>query len=133
MTEGNAPAPPPAPPAKTAEDEDLPMGTIFAVAMTILAFFTLAVLFTGWLMKSTERAQNPAGPAAVGSAVGKQQIGMVEETLFERQRRAELLREQQRQQLHSYGWVSRQPPVIHLPIERAMELVAQGKRPGGAP
>jgi len=133
MTEGNAPGAPPAPPLKTAEDEDLPMGTIFAVAVGILTFFTLAVLFTGWLMKKTEAEANPTGGPGVGASVGKPQVGMLEQTLFERQRRAELLREQQRQQLHSYGWVSRQPPLIHIPIERAMELVAQGKRPGGTP
>jgi hypothetical protein len=35
------------------------------------------------------------------------------------------LREQQAQQVSSYGWVDQQAGVVRLPIERAMELVVQ--------
>ena len=37
--------------------------------------------------------------------------------------------ERARQQLSSYGWVSREQRTVHIPIERAMELVALGVRP----
>jgi hypothetical protein len=34
----------------------------------------------------------------------------------------------ERARLESYGWVDRRADVARIPIERAMELVAQGKR-----
>ena len=37
------------------------------------------------------------------------------------------LRREEDEQLGSYGWVDRKAGVIRVPIERAMELVAQGK------
>ena len=37
------------------------------------------------------------------------------------------LRREEEAQLESYGWVDRQAGVIRVPIERAMELVAQEK------
>ncbi len=35
--------------------------------------------------------------------------------------------------LHSYGWVSREAGVVRLPIDRALELVAQRGLPARAP
>ncbi|HUJ38985.1 MAG TPA: hypothetical protein VLW54_00455 [Candidatus Acidoferrales bacterium] len=47
----------------------------------------------------------------------------------------EKLREQDRQELNSYGWVDRTRGIIHIPIERAMELLLERglpTRPSGA-
>lgn len=35
----------------------------------------------------------------------------------------------QEAELNSYGWVDRQKGVVHIPIERAMQLIAQSKLP----
>jgi hypothetical protein len=35
------------------------------------------------------------------------------------------LRAAAEQRLHSYGWVDRQAGVVHIPIERAMELIVR--------
>ena len=40
----------------------------------------------------------------------------------------EALRAAERQQLEGYGWVDRGAGVVHIPIERAMELLAKGAR-----
>lgn len=37
------------------------------------------------------------------------------------------------ERLHSYGWVDRQAGIIHMPIERAMELTAQRGLPAREP
>jgi hypothetical protein len=61
---------------------------------------------------------------------------MVEQQLFERARRGERDRAVREERLRSYGWVDRRAGVVHVPIERAMELVAGGARPApgaGAP
>lgn len=39
-----------------------------------------------------------------------------------------------RKQLHSYGWVDRKAGVVHIPIDRAMDIIAnQGPRPETTP
>ncbi|HET7675787.1 MAG TPA: hypothetical protein VFL54_09725 [Gammaproteobacteria bacterium] len=35
------------------------------------------------------------------------------------------LRIENRQRLHSYGWVDKQRGIVHVPIERAMQLIAE--------
>ena len=47
----------------------------------------------------------------------------------------ERLRAEEAEELNSYGWVNRNPDVFHIPIERAMELVAARGLPsrGSAP
>ena len=42
------------------------------------------------------------------------------------------LRAEQEKQLDSYGWVDRNPGVVHIPIERAMGLVAERGLPARA-
>jgi hypothetical protein len=34
--------------------------------------------------------------------------------------------------LHSYGWIDRQRGVVHIPIERAMDLTVEESRQQGA-
>jgi len=36
-------------------------------------------------------------------------------------------------QLNSYGWVNRDSGIVHIPIQQAMQLVAQGGTPAAAP
>lgn len=45
--------------------------------------------------------------------------------------RADLARTRDReaQRLATYGWIDRRHGIVHIPIDRAMELVAQGQRP----
>jgi hypothetical protein len=40
-----------------------------------------------------------------------------------------LYNEEKQARLHSYGWVSREVQVVHIPIERAIELTAERKLP----
>ena len=41
----------------------------------------------------------------------------------------QVFRKEQDQILNSYGWVSREDGRVRIPIERAMELVVQGRFP----
>lgn len=43
--------------------------------------------------------------------------------MMETGRNVELLRAEEERVLHNYGWVSREQGIVHIPIERAMELV----------
>ncbi|HVE84307.1 MAG TPA: hypothetical protein VND93_15730 [Myxococcales bacterium] len=120
---------PPAPP----EQERLPFGTIVAVGVAAVVLFSGAVLFTRTMLRDETRAALPAGEAPAPK-VGQDEIGIVDQRMFELEGRAERLRREQLQRLGSYGWVDRDAGVIHVPITRAMdEVVSDLAREGGSP
>ena len=45
----------------------------------------------------------------------------------------EQLRESERQRLNSYGWVQKQAGAVHIPIARAIDLLAERSAPGSKP
>ncbi len=51
--------------------------------------------------------------------------------LFEASVRAQQKREAQRRRLESYGWVDRARGLVHIPIDRAMDLALGGALPQG--
>ncbi len=61
--------------------------------------------------------------------LGQSKIALVEQQLFERSTRGRRDHEARVEKLGSYGWVDRKAGVVHLPIDRAMELAAKGVRP----
>ncbi len=74
-----------------------------------------------WLL-----AENESGPALSPSHHG---IGGVPEPRLQIDAGAELqaFRAEKRSQLNTYGWVDRDAGIAHIPIRRAMELMASGK------
>ena len=60
---------------------------------------------------------------------GKAKIGIVEQRLFENANQGLAWREQAYRRLDATGWVDREKGVVHIPIERAMDLVEKGARP----
>jgi hypothetical protein len=65
--------------------------------------------------------------------VGQSKIGLVEQQLFEVSRRGEGERKAKLDRLGSWGWADRERGILHMPIERAMELTAEGVRPPPGP
>jgi hypothetical protein len=114
------------------EEDRISTPKIVAVGIASLVIFFLASTATVMYRNARHEAR---GAIAVPPEVGSSKIGMVEQQLFERARRGALDRERREERLRSYGWVDRQKGVVHVPIDRAMELVAQGVRPapGAAP
>ena len=53
---------------------------------------------------------------------------MVEQDLFSVAVRGQEDTVRRREKLGRYGWVDRDKGIVHLPIDRAMELVVQGVR-----
>lgn len=118
------------------EDEALPIGRLVAVTVVSLVAFALAILWAFRLMRGVEGdTLAQFGPSTPPAAVGQAEIGMVDQTIFTREKRATNLAKEKLSQLESYGWVSRTEGVIHIPIAEAMKAVAQGRRPqaGAAP
>jgi hypothetical protein len=114
------------------EEDRISSLPIVAVGVGSLVVFFLA----SWVTLGYLRGQEAARPAPpLPADLGSSKIGLVEQQLFELADRGERDRAARRERLGSYGWVDRKAGIVHLPIERAMELSLQGVRPpttGGA-
>jgi hypothetical protein len=108
------------------EDDRIATGKlVFVGVASLVAFFIASALAVGYLRVQ----QRERGPIPVPPEIGQSKIGMVEQTMFELQVRGVRDRATRLERLNSYGWVDRNAGIVHLPIDRAMELVAQGVRP----
>jgi hypothetical protein len=107
-----------------------PMIVIVGVA-SLVVFFLAGLAASSYL----QVRQGERGPLPIPPEVGRSKIGVVEQQLFELSVRGERDRAARLEKLRSYGWVDRAGGVAHIPIERAMDLVAKGVRPapGAAP
>jgi len=113
------------------EEDHVATTKVVAVGVGALVVFFLASYVTLSYLRVRE-GDRPLLP--VPPELGQSKIGLVEQQLFESTRRGELDREARRSRLGSYGWVDKRAGVVRIPIERAMELTAQGVRPSpGAP
>lgn len=113
------------PPVRSEEDR-ISTGTIVAVGVvSLLVFFVASVVAASYLRM--RQGEHPSLP--IPTEVGRSKIGMVEQQMYNHAMRGERDRAARRERLRSYGWVDRRQGVVHIPVERAMELVAAGARP----
>ncbi|HZQ67854.1 MAG TPA: hypothetical protein VFA68_04980 [Terriglobales bacterium] len=118
------------------EREDMSPGAIFSFLVGLAIASVLIYLIVIGMYKfldSYQRAhQPPQNPLAVPTAPDTRDITMADIHQFPQPRletneRIELngFRLAEEQQLHSYGWVDKNAGVVHIPIEKAMQLLAQ--------
>ncbi|HTP27387.1 MAG TPA: hypothetical protein VMK12_17260 [Anaeromyxobacteraceae bacterium] len=112
-----------------AEEDIVPSARIVLVGVAALVIFFIGSLFAGLGMISVRRAANPTGPPPLPAEVGQAKIGIVEQRLFENANQGVALREYARRRLQTAGWVDRKKGTVHIPIDRAMDMVQRGARP----
>ena len=125
------------------ERQDLRSKTVLAffaglVVMLLVAYAVVAVVYKG--LGRYDRSHQPEqNPLAVDSSSGEQRQAVPRqatgeqikrdfpEPRLEEDERMELqdLRAPKDEQLATYGWVDENRGVVHIPIERAMELIAR--------
>ena len=120
------------PPGHESEDA-IDYTKVIAVGVISLLAFALG---TVWAVKILHHEQAKAH-AATGvprtPELGKSEIGIVDQVLFEGDHRLATWRAERAARLNGYGWVDRSKGTVHIPIERAMDEVASGMLPEGAP
>jgi hypothetical protein len=107
------------------EPERLASKRLVLVAVVFFLIFILATLGAVAIWRKEERRLEPQAVIPSPQEIGKPEIGMVNQRLFELQLDAKQLREQQMSRLKSYGWVDKDNQLIHIPIDRAMELLSR--------
>jgi hypothetical protein len=108
------------------EEDRISTPTIVIVGVASLVVFFLAGLAASSYLQVR---QGERGPLPIPPEVGRSKIGMVEQQMFDLSVRGERDRAARLERLRSYGWVDRAGGVAHIPIDRAMDLVARGVRP----
>ncbi len=106
------------PHAEDQRDERLPWARLLKYAAAALTLFAVASTAAVIVQRDELGASSDQGKPAARAPQG----------LIEQHRRAQDLAAARRQQLETYGWVDKNKGVIHIPIERAMQLVVEGKR-----
>lgn len=111
-------------PLRIEQEEDAP--DIRKVAVICVSAVVIFALGIAWVLRIL--ADSPPtldAERTFPSELGRPKIGMVLQTPFEEAKAIERSRRDAKQRLGSYGWVDRDKGVIHVPIERAMDLEAE--------
>ena len=115
---------PPAPTTGDHQDSDLNVRVV-AVLLLGLGVLTLIVQGALWFqlkgMWDRRQAQMPP-PSPLAEALPTEPPDPRLQTSPQEDLKA--LRAAEDAQLHAYGWIDRKAGVVHIPIERAMEVIA---------
>jgi hypothetical protein len=108
---------------------------VIAVGVISLIIFALGTVWAAAILRhETEKNEAAAGGApARPTQIGSPEIGIVDQVPFITDHRLYYWKQERAAHLNGYGWVDRAKGIAHVPIENAMEAVARGALPPGAP
>jgi hypothetical protein len=118
------------------EREDLGARSVFEFLIGVVVMITLASLVVwgmyGYLDKYARRHQPVQNPLVQKAASDTRVVAPTDVEKFpqprlEKNERLEItdFRLQEERTLNSYGWVDERAGIVHIPIERAMRLIAE--------
>jgi hypothetical protein len=111
------------------EPEGLPTVRAVVIGLIFLVIFALATFWSVQILRTEERKIGVAEQTIpTPQEIGKPQIGIVNQRLFDLQLEAKRKRDEQLARLNGYGWVDRDKQIIHIPIDQAMEKLAREPR-----
>jgi hypothetical protein len=106
---------------------------VVGVGVASLILFALAITWAGFLMNwKIEEVQAKNGKAREFDT-HRAEIGIVDQVPFSIDKRLPQWRHDRKVELETYGWIDKSRGVVRIPIEEAMEKVAGGAMPAGAP
>lgn len=108
------------------QDDDRPnIRFVLGVAIVTMVVFSVGIAWSVLLVYS-QAPESFRWKSPVPRPIGDDTIGIVEQPMFEGDHTLRNMLDAQRQRLHGYGWSNREERRIHIPIEEAMRLVAEG-------
>lgn len=121
------------PHGKQSEDE-VDYFKVIIVGVVSLVIFAFSTVWAAWLLHDeTKRVTDASGASTTPATIHQQEIGIVDQVPFSVDRRLLRWRKETDARLNGYGWVDKGKGVAHIPIGRAMDAIASGALPAGAP
>jgi hypothetical protein len=103
------------------------------VGVISLAIFAVGVVWAARILKSETAMLEETRGRSKAVEVGRTEIGIVDLVPFNGDKRLGVWKAGLAQRLGSYGWVDKAKGIVHIPIDTAMDQVAAGAAPVGAP
>jgi hypothetical protein len=121
------------PHGKQSEDE-VDYFKVILVGVVSLVIFAFSTVWAAWLLHDeTKRVTEASGVSTDPAAIHQQEIGIVDQVPFAYDRRLPRWRKEIDSRLNGYGWVDKGKGIAHIPVSRAMDAIASGALPAGAP
>jgi hypothetical protein len=115
-------------------EDEIAYGKVIGVGVVSLAIFALSILWAARILtRETERNEEATGVTHRPTRVEQEEIGIVDQVPFSSDKRLHRWKAEHAARLNGYGWVDRSKGIAHVPIDQAMEAVAGGALPAGAP
>jgi hypothetical protein len=115
-------------------EDEIAYGKVIGVGVVSLAIFALSILWASRILsRETERNEEATGVTHRPARVEQEEIGIVDQVPFSVDKRLHRWKAEHAARLNGYGWVDRSKGIAHMPIEQAMDAVAGGALPAGAP
>ena len=122
MAEGNISEPTAAETGHETSDLSARNIALFGAGLTVLITVALLVCYAlvVWMRASEARRAGPPSPLAV---TREPMLGP--QLLVEPGQALKAMRQQEEARLKSYGWIDQEKGIVHVPIERAIEMLAE--------
>jgi hypothetical protein len=114
--------------------DEIAYGKVIGIGVASLVIFALCTVWAAVILKrETARVESSTGAPRTPAMIGKQEIGIVDQVPFIVDHRLAEWKAEHKARLDGYGWIDRAGGIAHIPIETAMDQVAAGALPQGAP
>ena len=114
--------------------DEIAFGKVIAVGVVSLAIFALSTVWAAWILShESKKVDQSTGTAFHPTRVTRDEIGIIDQVPFSSDKRLARWRAQHNGRLNGWGWVDRSKGIAHIPIDKAMDEIAAGALPEGAP
>ena len=115
-------------------EDEIDYWKVIVIGVVSLAIFALSTVWAALLLRhETKKIEETTGISQRPLKVVQEEIGIVDQVPFSIDNRLKRWRHEHDARLNGYGWVDRSKGIAHVPIEQAIDAVAGGALPAGAP
>ena len=115
-------------PPEAQAEEGIRWFAVIGTGVGSILIFAIAIFIAWRYMNLREKSLQPGGPDPVPAEMGKAEVGIVDQVPFDVTRAFQTYRTERVERLSSWGWMDRKQGTIHMPIDRAIDLVVQEQK-----